>query len=91
MNIQKWTAIVSMALVTGVVSPTVGGAKIVERIVARVNSEIITQRTFDREKEKLRQALAEQYSGPELEAQFREQSKNLLRDMIDQSLMVQKA
>ena len=89
MNIQKWAAIVGVALVTGFVSPAI--AKIVERIVARVNSEIITQRTFDREKEKLRQALAEQYSGPELEAQFREQSKNLLRDMIDQSLMVQKA
>jgi peptidyl-prolyl cis-trans isomerase SurA len=89
MNIQKWAAMVGVALVTGFVSPAV--AKIVERIIARVNSEIITQRTFDREKEKLRQALAEQYSGPELEAQFREQSKNLLRDMIDQSLMVQKA
>jgi peptidyl-prolyl cis-trans isomerase SurA len=80
-----------MALVTGVGSPTRGGAKIVERIIARVNSEIITQRTYDQEKEKLRDQLAQEYSGAELEAQFREQSKNLLRDLIDQSLMVQKA
>ena len=91
MNIQKWAAIVSMALVTGVGSPTLGGAKIVERIIARVNTEIITQRTYEQEQEKLRQQLAQEYSGADLEAQYKEQSKNLLRDLIDQSLMVQKA
>jgi peptidyl-prolyl cis-trans isomerase SurA len=66
-------------------------AKIVERIIARVNSEIITQRMFERERGKLRAELAQEYSGTELEAQLREQSKNLLRDLIDQALMVQKA
>ncbi len=80
-----------MALVTAVGSPALGGARIVERIIARVNSEIITQQKYDEEKEKLRQQLAQQYSGAEFETQFREQSKNLLRDLIDQSLMVQKA
>ena len=82
---------VSVALVAGVGARPCGGAKIVERIIARVNSEIITQRTYEQEKEKLREQLAQQYSGAELEAQIREQSKNLLRDLIDQSLMVQKA
>jgi peptidyl-prolyl cis-trans isomerase SurA len=91
MNIQKWAVMVSVALVTGLTSLPFAGAKIIERIIARVNNEIITQRTFDQEKEKLRQQLAQDYSGAELEAQFREQSKNLLRDLIDQSLMVQKA
>lgn len=67
------------------------GAHVVERIIARVNSEIITQRQFEREKLKLRDQLAEQYSGPELDAKLKEESKNLLRDLIDQSLMVQKA
>jgi peptidyl-prolyl cis-trans isomerase SurA len=67
-------------------------AKIVERIIARVNGEIITQRMFERERGKLRAQLAQEYSpGPELEAQVREQSKNLLSDLIDQALMVQKA
>jgi len=82
---------VSVALVTGVTGPNLLGAKIVERIIARVNNEIITQRTYEQEQAKLREQLAEQYSGAELEAQFKEQSKNLLRDLIDQSLMVQKA
>jgi peptidyl-prolyl cis-trans isomerase SurA len=91
MNIQKWAAIVSVALATGVACAPLTGAKIVERIIARVNNEIITQRAYEQEQDKLRQQLAEQYSGAELEAQIKEQSKNLLRDLIDQSLMVQKA
>jgi peptidyl-prolyl cis-trans isomerase SurA len=91
MNIQKWAAIVSMALATGVACAPLQGAKIVERIIARVNNEIITQRAYEQEQEKLREQLAQQYSGAELEAQIKEQSKNLLRDLIDQSLMVQKA
>lgn len=66
-------------------------ARIVERIIARVNAEVITKRQFEREQQKLRQQLAQQHSGDELEAQTRDQSKNLLRDLIDQSLMVQKA
>jgi peptidyl-prolyl cis-trans isomerase SurA len=81
----------SAALIAGVVGPTLGGAKIVERIIARVNNEIITQHQYEQEQEKLREELAQQYSGADLEAQLREQSKNLLRDLIDQSLMVQKA
>ena len=75
----------------GIACAPLTGAKIVERIIARVNNEIITQRAYEQEQDKLRQQLAEQYSGAELEAQIKEQSKNLLRDLIDQSLMVQKA
>ncbi len=71
--------------------PPLLAAKILERIIARVSNEIITQRMFDREREKLRMQLAQEHSGAELEAQVREQSKNLLRDLIDQALMVQKA
>ena len=65
--------------------------KIFERIIARVNNEIVTQRQFERERQKLRAQLAQELSGPELDAQVREQGKNLLRDLIDQALMVQKA
>jgi len=72
-------------------SPALARRRIVDRIIARVNAEIITQRQFEREKEDLRTQLAQQVSGDQLEAQFREQSKNLLRDLIDQALMVQKA
>jgi peptidyl-prolyl cis-trans isomerase SurA len=64
---------------------------LVERIVARINNKIITQLQYDKERETLHSQLAEQYSGTELEQQFKVKSKDLLRDMIDQDLMVQKA
>jgi peptidyl-prolyl cis-trans isomerase SurA len=80
-----------VALIVGVGGATLGSAKIIERIIARVNTEIITQSQYDDEQARLREELAKQYSGAELEAQVREQSKNLLRDLIDESLMVQKA
>jgi len=79
------------AVILLTVASNLGAAKIVERIIARINSEIITQRQFEREQQRLRAQLAQDYSGAELEVQFHEQSKNLLRDMIDQDLMVQKA
>ena len=70
---------------------SLSAARIVDRIIARVNNEIVTQRQFEREKEQIRAELAQHYSGPELDAQVRQQSQNLLRDLIDQSLMVEKA
>jgi peptidyl-prolyl cis-trans isomerase SurA len=65
--------------------------RLVERVIARVNENIITQRQFDEEQKKLHAELAQQYSGPELDAQFAQGKKNLLRDLIDQNLLVQKA
>jgi peptidyl-prolyl cis-trans isomerase SurA len=71
--------------------PAVAKRKVIERVIARVNNEIVTQRQFEREREKLRRDLAKDYSGDELESKVREGSKDLLRDLIDRSLMVQKA
>lgn len=78
-------------LVASVVPAAAQRRRVIERIIARVNQEIVTKRQFDRERERLRQQLAQELSGPELEAAFQEQSKHLLRDLIDQALMVQKA
>ncbi len=79
------------AVLLGVVPSALSAGKLVERIIARVNNEIITQRQFERERQKLHAQLAQELSGSELEVQVREQGKNLLRDLIDQALMVQKA
>ncbi len=64
---------------------------LVERIVAQINNKIITQRMYDAERQKLRTELAQKYSGAKLQEQYLAHSKNLLRDMIDQDLLVQKA
>jgi peptidyl-prolyl cis-trans isomerase SurA len=80
-----------LMMILGTAVPGWSVRKLVGRIIARVNSDIITNWEYDRESAQLRQQLAEKYSGAELDAQFRAQSKNLLRDLIDQDLMVQKA
>ncbi|MGA2985970.1 MAG: peptidyl-prolyl cis-trans isomerase [Terriglobia bacterium] len=72
-------------------APQIRAAHVLERIIARVNSEIITQQQYEREKASLREELAQQFSGPELDSKLNDESKNLLRNLIDQSLMVQKA
>lgn len=80
------------AMIFALFMPSVLSAgRIVERIIARVNNEIVTQKQFEQKEADLRAQLAREYSGADLEAQYREQSKNLLRDLIDQDLMVQKA
>ncbi len=72
-------------------APAAAKRIVVERIIARVNENIITQRQYDHEVEKLRAELSQKYSGDELEKQVREQSRHLLSDLIDENLMVQKA
>lgn len=79
------------ALFLGTAASGPGATVLVERIIARVNNTIITQREYDREQQTLHTQLAQRYSGAELQQQFQQQSKNLLRDMIDQDLLVQKA
>ncbi|HLY63662.1 MAG TPA: peptidylprolyl isomerase [Terriglobia bacterium] len=71
--------------------PVLSAGRVVERIIARVNNEIVTERQFAQKQAELRAQLAKEYSGADLEAQYKEQSKNLLRDLIDQDLMVQRA
>jgi peptidyl-prolyl cis-trans isomerase SurA len=73
------------------VAPAPGATVLVERIIATVNSTIITQHEYNQKQEDLHAQLAQKYSGSELEEQFRQQSKDLLRDMINQDLLVQKA
>ncbi|HET7216137.1 MAG TPA: peptidyl-prolyl cis-trans isomerase [Terriglobia bacterium] len=80
------------ALAIWVAIPRAGASTLlVERIIARINNKIITQRQYDKERDKLHAQLAQQYSGQKLDQEFNDRSKNLLRDMIDSDLMVQKA
>lgn len=77
------------------VIPSVAAAtqrrELIDRIIVRVNEEIITQRQLNEEEEKMHAQLARQYSGDELEERYNVASRDLLRDMIDQDLLVQKA
>lgn len=69
-------------------------AVLVEEIVARVNNQIITLSDY----EKAAQGLAEEVrqdcqncTPDQLQAEAKERQKNLLRDMIDQQLLIERA
>jgi peptidyl-prolyl cis-trans isomerase SurA len=61
---------------------------VIEDIVARINDQIITRSDLQRSKEAL-QAEAKQ-AGAEAEKKLPEKQKDLLRDLIDQKLLVQR-
>ena len=89
---MKWMGLGWLALTLVWAAPQAQAKTVlIERIIARVNNKIITQREYDKERETLREQLAQKYSGAELDKEFNDQSKNMLRDMIDQDLLVQKA
>jgi peptidyl-prolyl cis-trans isomerase SurA len=75
------------------VSPTEG--RVVEEIVARVNNEVITRSEFERSKvtaEEDAKADCQNRCTPEqLKTRIDDLQKNALRDLIDQSLLVQRA
>src|SRR3989442_14167211 len=78
--------------VAGVVLALAGAApaKIVDRIVAQVNDDIITLSDLNREVALIRQELAGQYSGEQLEAAVKKAEKEALDNLIRDKLLLQK-
>ncbi len=78
---------------TPAVSPTEG--RVVEEIVARVNNEVITRSEFERSKvtaeEDAKSDCQNRCTPEQLKTRIDDLQKNALRDLIDQSLLVQRA
>src|SRR5580692_6866290 len=69
-------------------------ATVVEEIIARVNNDIITQSDYQRADAQLHDEIAHDCQGcpqDKLATEYKDQQKDLLRGLIDQSLMVQRA
>jgi peptidyl-prolyl cis-trans isomerase SurA len=62
---------------------------VVEEIIARVNNEIITRTEYARSRDQLKQELQQQDSATADRA-FAEKQRDVLRDLIDQQLLLQK-
>ena len=67
--------------------------RVVEEIAAKVNGDIVTRGELDEQRRDLEMALRQErhLTGVELTTAVQEESKNLLRDKIDELLFVQKA
>ena len=62
---------------------------VVEEIIARINNDIITRSDLERSREQMLGELRQQY-GQQAEQRFAEREKDLLRDLVDQQLLLQK-
>ena len=62
---------------------------IVDEIIARVNSSIITRSDFDRGKQQNEEDLKQRYPS-DWQSKWAERQKDLLRDLIDRQLLVEK-
>jgi peptidyl-prolyl cis-trans isomerase SurA len=85
-------------LLTAMLLPSTARAQtkavVVEEIIARVNNDVITMSDYQKADEQLREEVAHDCQGcpqDKLMAEFKDQQKDLLRGLIDQSLMVQRA
>jgi peptidyl-prolyl cis-trans isomerase SurA len=74
--------------------PEGANSRVVEEIIARVNNEIITRSELDKARASATEDAEQECKGrctpDELKAQIEDRRKNALRDLIDQSLLVQR-
>lgn len=63
---------------------------VVEEIVARVNNAIITRSDFLRSKEQLKDEIKNQDSNANVDKAYADREKDVLRDLIDQQLLLEK-
>ena len=60
---------------------------VVEEIIARINNHIITRTEFDRSEQQVQQEGEQQNASPQ---EIADKQKNVLRDLVDQQLLLQK-
>jgi peptidyl-prolyl cis-trans isomerase SurA len=82
-------AFLRLALALAVSLPA-AAQTVVEEIVARVNDSIITKSDVARSREQLQQELQQQF-GAQSASRFAAREKDVLRDLIDQKLLVSRA
>ena len=88
MKNTKWTLPLTVAC--ALLLPSILPADtIVEEIVARVNNEIITRSEYVRSRDQLKQEIQQQ-SPANADRVFSEKQRDVLRDLVDQQLLLQK-
>jgi peptidyl-prolyl cis-trans isomerase SurA len=78
-----------LMLVASTFLPAFATGQVVEEIIARVNSQIITRSEFNRSKEQLKEE-AKQQDAANADKAYSEREKDVLRDLIDQQLLLEK-
>jgi peptidyl-prolyl cis-trans isomerase SurA len=79
----------SLSLVALACLPVFASGQVVEEIITRVNNQIITSSEFARSKDQLRDE-AKQQDPSHADAVYAQREKDVLRDLIDQQLLLEK-
>ena len=96
MYFMKGTALLA-ALILSIAGTALAQTKNVEEIIAWVNNDIILKSEYEKRKAELRAELAQPkpqgagLSGAQLDQVFNDRSKTLMREMIDEALLLQQA
>src|SRR5579864_4678450 len=69
--------------------PSLTAGQVVEEIIARVNNQIVTRSEFLRSKDQLRDEVKQQDSA-NADRLYAEREKDILRDLIDQQLLIER-
>jgi peptidyl-prolyl cis-trans isomerase SurA len=69
--------------------PALSSGQVVEEIIARVNNQIITRSEFQRSKDQLRDEVKQQDPN-DADKLYADREKDVLRDLIDQQLLLEK-
>jgi peptidyl-prolyl cis-trans isomerase SurA len=67
---------------------------VVEEIITRVNNDIVTLSDYQKANQTLKQEIGQECQGctqDKMETEYKERQKDLLRDLIDQDLLIQRA
>src|SRR5439155_24507676 len=83
-----------LAAIVLIVTTVSGGfaQKPLDEIIARVGNDIILKSEYDNQLKSLRDELTQRgMQGAQLEQAFKEQAKDVLRDLVDNSLLMQQA
>jgi peptidyl-prolyl cis-trans isomerase SurA len=88
---KKTTIPLLLTVVYALLLPSLSPADtVVEEIIARVNNEIVTRTEYIRSRDQLKQEIQQQ-DAANADHIFSEKQRDVLRDLIDQQLLLQKA
>ena len=79
-----------MVLIASACLPALAAGQVVEEIITRVNNQIITRSEFERSKDQLKDEVKQQ-APKDPDKIYADREKDVLRDLVDQQLLLDKA
>ena len=79
-----------LVLIASACLPALAAAQVVEEIITRVNNQIITRSEFERSKDQLKDEVKQQ-APKDPDKIYADREKDVLRDLVDQQLLLDKA